>query len=90
MIIHVFALANGRVSGVGVKSTGATLGVRSRDISEAKNSGYAVPTLTFILPLFSSSSLTSSLNRNTSSTNSTDMSYSISAAIYGILVYIII
>ena len=61
----VLALANGLVVGRGVKSSGAIMGVRTSEISEASSTSLDTVTSTGMTPLPSSTTLSLSLSRKT-------------------------
>ncbi len=63
--LQVFALANGMVVGRGLKSSGAIMGVRSSEISEASSTSLAVVTSTGMNLLSSLTALSLSLSRKT-------------------------
>ncbi len=65
----VFALANGLLVGRGVKSSGAIVGVRTSEISEASSISLATVTSMEMKPSSSSTSLLISLSRKTRANN---------------------
>ena len=65
----VFAPANGLVVGRGVKSSGAIMGVRTSEISEASSISLATVTSMEMKPSSSSTSLLISLSRKTRANN---------------------
>ncbi len=65
----VFALANGLLVGRGVKSSGAIVGVKTSEISEASSTSLATVTSMEMKPSSSSTSLLLSLSRKTRANN---------------------